>query len=267
MARRSLQVCPQCGETLQNNWLRPVLLAVIVAIVLGSILLIGPRLYRSLTHFEPEVAVETAQAVAEELPVFVHVPTLTPSLTPSVTPTPTKTPTPTSTPTITPSPTLTSTPTHTATPTSTPSPTLTPTRAWPTWTPVVAPTAVPPPATATPQPLLPAPELVMPENRSAYNGPDINIELTWRSNHSPASGEYFEVVIRYVSQGSPVAVPVYVQRPSWFVSKMLYGKADQESERRYTWSVRLVRKRTGADGNDEYVGISGWSEERTFYWK
>jgi hypothetical protein len=107
----------------------------------------------------------------------------------------------------------------------------------------------------------------MPENGASYNGPDTNIELTWRSSHTLAASEYFEVAVRYVSSGSRVSVPVYVQRTSWFVSKLLHGKADQESDRRYTWSVRLVRKRTGAEGNDEYVPLSGWSEERTFYWK
>ncbi|HSJ53351.1 MAG TPA: hypothetical protein VLC52_06340, partial [Anaerolineae bacterium] len=110
MARQGLQVCPHCGENLQNDWLRPLLLGgiIVAGLVLG--LLIGPSLYRALTSFEPEVAAGTVQAVAEDLPVFVNVPTLTPSLTPSVTPTPTRTPTTTPTPTITPSPTLTPTP-------------------------------------------------------------------------------------------------------------------------------------------------------------
>lgn len=257
-------MCPTCGETLQSDWLRPLLLGgiVVAGLVLG--LLVGPSLYRALTSFEPEIAAGTVQAVAEDMPVLVHVPTLTPSCTPSVTPTPTKTPTPTSTPTITPSPTLTPTPTHTPTATSTPTVTPTPTRAWPTWTPVT-PTTVPP--TATPEPVLAAPELIMPENRTVYDGEDTNIELTWRSSHILNSDEYFEVTVRYVSQGTTVSVPVYVQRASWFVSRMLYGKADQESERRYTWSVRLVRKRASASGSDEYVPISGWSDERVFVWK
>jgi len=238
---------------------------VLTGLILG--LLVGPSLYRALTSFEPELAVSTVQAVAGDMPVLMHVPTLTPSLTPSITPTPTNTPTSTPTPTITPSPTLTPTPTHTPTATPTPTITPTPTRAWPTWTPVppATPTSVPP--TATSEPVLVAPELLLPEAGTGYEGEDTSIELTWRSSHALASDEYFEVMIRYVAGGATVSAPVYVQRPAWFVSKMLHGKADQESERMYTWSVRLVRKRTADDGTDEYTSISGWSEERAFQWK
>ncbi len=107
----------------------------------------------------------------------------------------------------------------------------------------------------------------MPRNRDVYDGENASIELTWQSDHRLTSDEYFEVAVRYVSGGSPVSVPVYVQRPSWFVSPMLYGQADQESQRKYSWSVRLVRKRLGAGGSDEYAPISGWSEEWVFYWK
>ena len=238
---------------------------VLAGLILG--LLVGPSVYRSLTSFEPELAVSTVQAVAADMPVLVHVPTLTPSLTPSITPTPTNTPTSTPTPTITPSPTLTPTPTHTPTATPTPTITPTPTRAWPTWTPVTPGTPTSEPPTATPAPALAAPELLIPETGVVYEGEDTSIELTWRSSHTLVSDEYFEVMIRYVSGGATVSAPVYVQRPSWFVSKMLHGKADQESERIYTWSVRLVRKRTADDGTDTYLPISAWSEERTFHWK
>lgn len=238
---------------------------VLAGLILG--LLGGPSLFRTLTRFEPELAVSTVQAVAEDLPVLMHVPTLTPSLTPSITPTPTNTPTSTPTPTVTPTPTLTPTPTHTRTATPTPTITPTPTRAWPTWTPAppATPTSILP--TATPEPVLSAPELLMPEAGTVYAGEGASIELTWRSSHTLSSDEYFEVVIRYVSGGATISAPVYVQRPAWFVSKMLHGKADQESNRMYTWSVRLVRKRTADDGTEEYVPISGFSEERTFHWK
>lgn len=263
MARPFLRVCPHCGETLQNDWLRPVMLGAIIGAILVGGLLLGPALYRAASGFKPEVAASTVQAVVEELPVLVHVPTLTPSLTPSVTPTPTHTPTPTPTPTITPTPTLTPTPTQTPTATWTSSPTPTSTRARPTWTPV-KPTSVA--STATPQPMLPTPVPLMPRDGDAYSGASARIELNWQSDHTPAADEYFQVVVSYLSGGNRVSVPVYVQRTSWFVSEMLYNAADQETGRQYTWSVRLVRKRTGTDG-DEYVAISGWSVERVFYWR
>jgi len=238
---------------------------VLAGLILG--LVMGPSLYRSLTSFEPELAVSTVQAVAADMPVLVHVPASPPAQTGALRPPPPTTPTSPPTPTIPPSPTLTPTPTHTPTATPTPTITPTPTRAWPTWTPVTPGTPTSVPSTATPEPVLAAPELLIPESGVVYEGEGTSIELTWRSSHTLASDEYFEVMIRYVSGGATVSSPVYVQRPSWFVSKLLHGKADQESERLYTWSVRLVRKHTADDGTDEFTSISGWSEERAFHWK
>lgn len=114
--------------------------------------------------------------------------------------------------------------------------------------------------------MLPAPDLLNPRSGDVYDGASASIELSWRSSHTLAVNEYFEIAVRYVSAGSRVSVPVYVQRTSWFVSRLLYGEADQETGRQYSWSVRIVRKRIGANG-EEYVAISGWSEERVFYWK
>jgi hypothetical protein len=58
-----------------------------------------------------------------------------------------------------------------------------------------------------------------------------------------------------------------VQETVWNVDKLLYLRADQETERKYYWSVRIVRKRTDASGQETFVPLSLPSEERTFYWR
>jgi hypothetical protein len=47
----------------------------------------------------------------------------------------------------------------------------------------------------------------------------------------------------------------------------LYGEADQETNRVYYWSVRVVRMGTDDEGREIYVPLSPPSEERRFYWR
>jgi hypothetical protein len=111
------------------------------------------------------------------------------------------------------------------------------------------------------------PTVLLPEDGTVFNGAGTSIELAWTSNHILSPDEYFEVTLRYTQQGARVELPVYVQSASWFVDEALYLAADQETDRIYHWSVRLVRKTTDADGNVEYVPLSGSSPERSFYWR
>lgn len=118
----------------------------------------------------------------------------------------------------------------------------------------------------TPAPTVSPPVLVSPEDGTSYNGAGAIIELAWSSNHTPTATEYFEVTVRYSQAGVEVRLPVYIQTTSWFASTSLLGRADQESGRRHTWSVRVVRQETGSDGEPTYVPLSPASQERTFYW-
>lgn len=228
---------------------------------------------RSLSGLRPAIAISTVEALAASIPDVVEVPSLTPSLTPSITPThtPTRTPSPvpthTLTPTRTPIPTLTPTPTLTATPTNTATSTATPTATQRSATATPSRTPTPPP-TAT-LPALAAPSLRSPEEGGVYNDQGANIELSWVSDYSLRSDEYFEVRIRYSEDGTDneVIIPVHVQRAAWFVDEALYAQASQQTARAYHWAVRIVRREVGTDGNERYVPLGPFSEERTFYWR
>lgn len=75
------------------------------------------------------------------------------------------------------------------------------------------------------------------------------------------------MTIRYTHEGAEARVPVYVQATEWFVDKSLYLQADQETQRLYRWSVRLVWRTAGSGGEAEYVVLSPSSAEFSFYWQ
>jgi hypothetical protein len=230
-------------------------LVVAAGVMLG--LLVGPWLRQEISRFRPSAAVSTVQAVASEVPVLVQVPTLTPTLTPSITPTPTDTPTPTPLPSLTPTPTFTPTPTETPTPTLTASPTATPTRFQPTDTPTTTP---------TPLPTAEVPTLVEPVDGSPFGQTDI-FRLAWTSSHTLKPDEFYELTVRWTEGGAPANSRWYLQQTFWFVDDALYLRADQETDRIYFWSVRLVREGIDAEGNDIYDPLSSPSEEWSFYWR
>lgn len=260
VADRGHEVCPACGETLRQDWVRPLSIGAALIVVIALALLVGPWLVRQVGLWQPGRTVATVQAFASEVPVLVQVPTLTPSLTPSITPSPTPTPTNSPVPTSTPQPTLTPTPTSTPTPTltSTASPTPTATRrpatpTRPTDTPTPAPTVAPPMPTE-------------PEDETPFGSGSI-FRLAWRSNHTLKADECFLVRIRYTRQGSQVIMPVCVQQTYWWVDEGLYLQADQETDRVYYWTVQIVRKATDEDGNEVYTPLGPASEEWSFYWR
>lgn len=151
-------------------------------------------------------------------------------------------------------------PTSTPTATLTATPTATAARARATARPTT------PAPTATPSPSLSAPILLRPEAGTTYNGASAIIELAWSSSHTLEPEEYFEVTVRYTESGAEVNLPIYVQTTSWFVSRTLLGKADQETRRIYIWGVRVVRQEAASSGEPVYLPMSPASEERSFYW-
>jgi RNA polymerase subunit RPABC4/transcription elongation factor Spt4 len=268
LSRQNLAVCPTCGERLQRGWRRPLLIGFFVVVALTAGLIVLPWLPTALDRFRPAVAVSTVQAIASEVPVLVEVPTLTPTLTPSTTPTLTNTPTPTPTPSLTPTPTPSPTPTETPTPTLTASPTATETRVWPTWTPT--PETLPPTLTPTPPPVptSPPPQIVRPENGAIFEGASADVELAWRSSHTLRPEECFLVIVRWTEQGRAMAAQGCFQATSWYLpSELIYGRADQETGRQYTWDVRLARKAMDASGVETYTPLGPASSELAFYWR
>lgn len=260
VSSQGLEVCPQCGERLKQDWLRPVLIASGLVGVIALVMLLGPRLLQGLEGFRPARAISTVQAMVSDVPVLVEVPTLTPSLTPSITPSPTSTPTSTPTPSVTPSPTLTPTPTATPTATLTETPLPTPTRTRRPATPTR------PPPTPTPSPTVLAPVLLEPEDRAPFQESDI-LRLAWQSNHTLKADECFLLTVRYVQDGSEVRLAMCLKEPEWWVDDGLYLQADQETDRAYHWSVLVARKEIDEDGSESYVPLSPASQERTFYWR
>jgi hypothetical protein len=106
-----------------------------------------------------------------------------------------------------------------------------------------------------------------PEDGGVFGGESAAIGLTWQSSHSLQADEYYLVTLRYTHEGAEARLPVYVQATEWFVDDSLYLEADQETERLYRWTVRIVRQQAGAGSEAEYVPISPVSEERAFYWR
>lgn len=259
-SRQGLEVCPNCGERLRQDWLRPALLTVGLLLVVALVMLVGPRLLQGLRGLSPARALGTLQAMVSDVPVLVEVPSLTPSLTPSITPSPTTTPTSTPTPSVTPSPTLTPTPTSTptSTPTDTPSPTPTRTRR--------PSTPTPRPPTPTPVPTVSAPVLREPQDGSTY-GSNAIFRLAWQSSHTLKTAECFLLTVSYVRNGSQVDLPMCVQESQWWVDEGLYLQADQETGRAYHWQVAVVRREVDEDGNVSYVPLGPSSQRWTFYWR
>ena len=72
---------------MREDWLWPVLIAVVLVVTTALVVLVGPWLLRELGRFRPSLALGTVQAVASEVPVLVEIPSLTPSAPSSTIPT------------------------------------------------------------------------------------------------------------------------------------------------------------------------------------
>ena len=116
-------------------------------------------------------------------------------------------------------------------------------------------------------PTIEPPTLESPRDEEPFDGVRSTIKLAWQSSHTLLPDEFYEVTLRYVHLGGDVTIPVHLQETFWFVDKGLYLQADQETERVYQWSVRVVRKETDADGNEVVTPLSPPSEEWSFYWR
>ncbi len=259
-------MCPGCGEPLRPDWLRPLAIAVLSAVAVLLIVVLGNLVRQAWTRFNPERVIGGIQELPSRLPVLMAVPSLTPTLTPSITPTPTRTPTPTPLPSLTPTPTLTATPTQT--PTQTPTSTATPT---PTRTPsrtsaaTRGPTPTPTPS-PSPQPVLEAPVPIEPADGAPFSGEGAIFRLAWRGADLLKPDQCYLVVVRFMQQGGEASTKVCVQTTQWYVDRQLYGLADQASDRTYYWSVRLAQRSVDAGGQETFTPLSPPSPEWRFHW-
>lgn len=90
--------------------------------------------------------------------------------------------------------------------------------------------------------------------------------MAWAGNHTLKPDEYYVVHVGWTENGAPNFTEVSLQTTSWYVSELLWLRADQETGRAYYWHVYLARKETGDNGQDILVPISPPSKERSFYW-
>ncbi|MFZ1472584.1 MAG: LysM peptidoglycan-binding domain-containing protein [Anaerolineae bacterium] len=127
---------------------------------------------------------------------------------------------------------------------------------------------VTPASTNTPPPQAPAPDLVGPASGSSYSGEDAVILLSWQVVAGLPDSMAYLVEIGFSLGGVfDWRVAEATTNASWRVSNLLYGQADQESGRRYSWRVVVVSVTRDAAGN-----ISAWqrvgppSEARDFLW-
>jgi len=152
-------------------------------------------------------------------------------------------------------------------------------------TPLPLPTPTPQPATPTPQPTatptvawrFAAPVLTNPGDGTPYSGGGTSvIELEWESVGALVADEGYVVHMGYVvaDEQTEWFHEEFVEGTAWRVAAWLYGRAPQESGRRYRWYVQVVqvsRDATGdvlRDGAGKIVGqpVSLESERRTFIW-
>jgi hypothetical protein len=109
--------------------------------------------------------------------------------------------------------------------------------------------------------------LVEPEDGAPFDGEKAIIRLAWSSTHTLRPDECYLITMRWTEAGAPASNQTCLQETHWFVDEAFYLRADQETDRVYFWSVRLVRSQTDEEGNDVFVPFSPSSQEWAFYWR
>jgi LysM repeat protein len=142
---------------------------------------------------------------------------------------------------------------------ATQSPTATP-RPLPTVTPTSAPTN-------TPAPLLATLIMLNPGNGSSYEGDKTEIMLQWQNKDYLPAGAVYRVTILWTESGTPMSNHQDTTITSSRVPLWLWGLADQQQGRQYTWSVQIVQLATDGKGGERVIELNPPSEKRVFYWK
>jgi hypothetical protein len=127
-----------------------------------------------------------------------------------------------------------------------------------------APTPTPAP-TATPTPGQPfvVPHLLYPLQNADLK--DEAILLQWTSVGILAEDEWYALSLRYLGHrqdGQPSAIVVYTRITSWRIPEQ-WAPGPQASERRFEWTVRVVRR---TDLGEPPTALSLASDVRRFGW-
>lgn len=125
-----------------------------------------------------------------------------------------------------------------------------------------------PPPTSTAAVQMDAPVLVGPATGSSYNGEDAIILLNWQSSGALADSIAYLLEIGYRIGGNfDWRSSEVTTTTGWRVSNQLYGKAEQETGRRYSWRVTMVSVTVDSSGRITAIQrVSPASETREFLW-
>lgn len=125
-----------------------------------------------------------------------------------------------------------------------------------------------PPPTSTAAVQMDAPVLVGPATGSSYNGEDAIILLNWQSPGALADSIAYLLEIGYRIGGNfDWRSSEVTTTTGWRVSNQLYGKAEQETGRRYSWRVTMVSVTVDSSGRITALQrVSPASETREFLW-
>ena len=123
-------------------------------------------------------------------------------------------------------------------------------------------------ATSTASVQMSAPILTGPASGSAYNGDDAIILLNWQSAGAlPDSVAYLLEIGYRVGGNFDWRASEVTTTTGWRVSNLLYGQAEQETGRRYSWRVTMVTVTVDSAGRVTAIQrISPASETREFLW-
>lgn len=123
-------------------------------------------------------------------------------------------------------------------------------------------------ATGTASVQMSAPILTGPASGSAYNGDDAIILLNWQSAGAlPDSVAYLLEIGYRVGGNFDWRASEVTTTTGWRVSNLLYGQAEQETGRRYSWRVTMVSVTVDSAGRVTAIQrISPASETREFLW-
>ena len=123
-------------------------------------------------------------------------------------------------------------------------------------------------ATSTASVQMSAPILTGPASGSAYNGDDAIILLNWQSAGALPDAVAYLLEIGYRVGGNfDWRASEVTTTTGWRVSNLLYGQAEQETGRRYSWRVTMVSVTVDSAGRVTAIQrISPASETREFLW-
>jgi hypothetical protein len=135
----------------------------------------------------------------------------------------------------------------------------------PTATATRRPASTPVLPTSTPAPSLAAVSLSSPADGAQYSGTSALLQLAWDARDGLPEGAQYRVTVSWVAGGVPQQHLWFTTAAQAVVPEWLWQQADQP-ERRYSWSVDVVRPVSLPAGGQEMVTLSLPGSSRFFSW-